>query len=53
MVEERCPGSGGYPAEQVILDTIPGMDPQGSCPHCRRSFTMKMYRLPDHDRTVA
>lgn len=44
----ECPGSGGRPAELVILDTIPGVNPQGTCPVCKRSLTLDFYRLPRH-----
>jgi hypothetical protein len=46
---QPCPGSGLRPAEMVILDTVPGMDPRGTCPICDKSLTLKMYRLPEHD----
>jgi hypothetical protein len=43
-----CPGSGGYPAERVILDTVPGANPTGTCPSCRRCLTLDFYRIPHH-----
>lgn len=48
MPSERCPGSGMRPAENVILDTVMGCDPPGTCPVCGRSMTLKSWRLPEH-----
>jgi hypothetical protein len=46
---QPCKGSGGYPAEQVILDVVPGMDPKGTCPLCGSFLTLKLYLLPEHE----
>lgn len=48
LVDEKCPGSGRPPLEQVILDTVPGVDPQGTCPECKLTYTLDFYRLPVH-----
>lgn len=43
-----CPGSGGWPAEQVILDTVPGMNPRATCPVCLARVTLTPFRVPEH-----
>jgi hypothetical protein len=44
-----CPGSARAPAEMVILDTVPGVDPSGTCAVCGRRMTLDFYRLPEHE----
>jgi hypothetical protein len=48
-VSEMCAGSGSWAAEPVILDTVPGVEPQGTCPVCGRNMPLRRYRLPDHE----
>ncbi len=50
MVE--CLGSGKRPAELVILDTIPGVEPTGTCPVCHQILILNLYRLPEHQRLI-
>jgi len=48
MTRRVCPGSGGYAAEDVILDTVPGVSPKGTCSACGRWLTLDFYRVPRH-----
>ncbi len=50
MSDEKCAGSGSPPAEMVILDTVPGIDPKGTCSICGSYLTLNWYRLPQHGR---
>lgn len=50
--EALCTGSGASPAEMVILDTVPGMDPKGSCLVCGSYLTLDWYRLPEHSEVA-
>jgi hypothetical protein len=44
-----CVGSGQAPAEVVILDTVPGVEPKGTCRRCGRYLTLMFYRMPEHE----
>lgn len=39
--------------ERVILDTIPGVDPVGTCPYCRETKPLNLNRLRTHDRSLS
>jgi hypothetical protein len=46
--DKQCEGTGQRALEEVILDTIPFVDPRGTCPVCRRSYPLDWYRLRPH-----
>jgi hypothetical protein len=46
---EKCLGSGQRPLERVIMDVVPGVEPVGTCPVCKRTMQMDFYRMPEHD----
>jgi hypothetical protein len=48
LVGAPCEGSGMRPLETVILDTVPGVEPTGTCPVCEKLMPLDFYRMPTH-----